>query len=457
MADKRHVAVIDIGKTNAKLAIVDWRDWREVAVRTMPNRVLAGPPYPHFDIEGIWRFLLDSLRELNADHPVGTISITTHGASAVLLDSEGELALPMLDYEHEGPDETASDYDAMRPPFGETGSPRLPMGLNLGSQIFWQMKEFPREFAAVRTILTYPQYWGFRLTGIATTEMTSLGCHTDMWDPWNGSFSSMVQQVGWSELMAPVRKAGDVLGTINPVIARATGLSKDAAVLCGIHDSNASLYPHLLARAAPFSVVSSGTWVICMAIGGDAIEPDPARDTLVNVDAFGDPVPSARFMGGREFDLLMAGGRAQASTDDISRVLDKAVMHLPAVENRSGPFQGRVARWTVDERTLNQGERYAAVSFYLALMTTECLSLTGAAGPVIVEGPFAKNGLFCDMLSAATGREVIVSGASSTGTSVGAAMLSVREETGIGNTGQLVDRRADKAMVRYANGWRRPG
>ena len=41
-------------------------------------------------------------------------------------------------------------------------------------------------------------------------------------------------------------------------------------VLTGIHDSNASLLPHLIDRKPPFAVVSTGTWVIAMAIGGGA-------------------------------------------------------------------------------------------------------------------------------------------------------------------------------------------
>ncbi|TCD15265.1 FGGY-family carbohydrate kinase [Oricola cellulosilytica] len=454
MTGKRYVAVIDIGKTNAKLALVDRRAWREIAVRTIPNRVLPGPPYPHSDIEGIWRFLCGALRELNSQHPVGAISITTHGASAVLLDGDGELALPMLDYEHDGPDQLARDYDAVRPPFSETGSPRLASGLNLGAQIFWQSRSFPREFAKARSIVTFPQYWAYRLTGIATTEMTSLGCHTDLWNPWDGSFSSMVEKQGWSNLIAPVRKAGDVLGTIKPEIARATGLSADVSVLCGIHDSNASLYPHLLTRAAPFSVVSSGTWVICMAIGGEAIAPDPARDTLVNVNAFGNPVPSARFMGGREFDRLMQGGPAKASAAEVARVLDEGIMHLPAIENRSGPFQGKDARWNGNVAALSPGERCAAISFYLAMMTAECLSLTGAKGPVIVEGPFAKNRFFFEMLSVATGRSAIASGASATGTSVGAAMLAARAVSRATDSILEVDCGPHGAMGRYADRWR---
>ena len=47
--NKGHVAVIDIGKTNAKLALVDVSDLSEIAVITRPNRVVSGPPWPHFD------------------------------------------------------------------------------------------------------------------------------------------------------------------------------------------------------------------------------------------------------------------------------------------------------------------------------------------------------------------------------------------------------------------------
>ena len=44
------IAVIDIGKTNAKVVLVDGEDFREVAARTMPNGVVEAAPYPHFEI-----------------------------------------------------------------------------------------------------------------------------------------------------------------------------------------------------------------------------------------------------------------------------------------------------------------------------------------------------------------------------------------------------------------------
>ncbi|MET1414336.1 FGGY family carbohydrate kinase [Roseibium sp. HPY-6] len=294
----RHVGVIDIGKTNLKVAVVDLACETEIGVVTRPNRVLPGPPYPYFDLAGHWDFVCDALRALNEEHGIEALSVTTHGASVVLLNRDGDLAAPMLDYEFDGPDTLAAEYDLIRPDFDETGSPRLSMGLNLGAQLHWQLKSDPDLLDRIATVLTYPQYWTYRLTGVLANEVTSLGCHTDLWSPAGNRYSSLVTNLGLTEKMAPVKKAGDQVGKLLPQVAECTGLAENTPAICGIHDSNASLYPHLLRRNPPFSVVSTGTWVIALAVGGDDVVPDPQRDTLINVNAFGDPVPSARFMGG---------------------------------------------------------------------------------------------------------------------------------------------------------------
>ncbi|RWX57954.1 carbohydrate kinase, partial [Mesorhizobium sp. M4B.F.Ca.ET.089.01.1.1] len=131
---------------------------------------LTDGPYPQHDIECLWTFILDSLAELHREQRIDAISITTHGATAVLVDAGGGLALPVLDYEFSGPDEFAEDYDLIRPPFVETGTPRLPAGLNIGAQLFWQQRRFPAEFAKAAAIVMYPQYWALRLTGVAVNE-----------------------------------------------------------------------------------------------------------------------------------------------------------------------------------------------------------------------------------------------------------------------------------------------
>jgi sugar (pentulose or hexulose) kinase len=424
-ASFRRIAVLDIGKTNAKVVILDAETGAEIAARRTTNTVLKSGLYPHYDIDALWAFMIESLKSFSTTPGFDAISITTHGASAVLLDEAGELALPALDYEHAYPAEISAAYDRLRAPFSETFSPGLSGGLNVGAQIHYQKTAFPEQFANVRTILTYPQYWAYRLTGVAANELTSLGCHTDLWNPGAGNYSSLVDRLAIHDLMAPVRSAFDTLGPVLPEIAGKIGLPGLVPVYCGIHDSNASLLPHLIDNEAPFAVVSTGTWVICFAVGGDLAHLDPTRDALANVDAYGRAVPSSRFMGGREFEMLSAviGSVDQTSVDAaLGAVIRKGMMLLPNVVDGSGPFPGKRVRWLSDAEA-TPAERQAAVSLYLALMTQACLALIGARGPIFIEGPFALNSAYQAALSSLTSADVIAL-PGSTGTSQGAALLT---------------------------------
>ncbi len=424
----RNVAVIDIGKTHAKLIVVDGESGEEVASRKMANRVLSAPPYPHYDIETLWNFIIEGLAEFREQPGYQAISITTHGASAALLNARGELALPVLDYEHSYPDDIQKAYAALRPPFGETFSPALPMGLNIGAQLHYQKTAFPDAFADVTDILTYPQYWAYRLTGVKANEATSLGCHTDLWQPGKATFSSLPETLGIAGLLAPVRSAFDTLGPVLPEIASRTGIDGDMPVYCGLHDSNASLLPHLMVRKGPFSVVSTGTWVICFGVGARLETLDPARDTLVNVDAFGKPVPSSRFMGGREFEILTAGIATPSEAElgaALERVLAGDILYLPNAADGSGPYPGKKGYWLNEPQ--GEAERYVAASLYAAMMTATCLSLVGNAQTTIVEGPFGRNRIYTQSLAAITGSNVLVTDSNSpSGTALGAALLATR-------------------------------
>jgi sugar (pentulose or hexulose) kinase len=451
-----HIAVIDIGKTNAKVALVDLNDLSEIAVATRPNKVLAGPPWPHFDVDAHWEFLLDALKNFHAQHRVDAISITTHGACVALLDISGNLAAPILDYEHYGPENIAIEYDEIRPSFSETGSPRLPFGLNVGAQLYWMLGQDIGLLDRTHCIVTYPQYWGHRLTGVAATDITSLGCHTDLWNPYQNQFSSLVKSLAIQNKIAPTCLPSTVLGRILPVIANRTGLSVDTLVYSGIHDSNASLLPHLKNNEPPFSVVSTGTWVISMSIGGKQPELDPADDTLINVNAFGDPVMSARFMGGREYEMVVGDFTVEPSASEIKEVLKEAIMLLPAVVPDAGPFMGMQSVWKSPEPNLGSGQRAAAVGFYLSLVTARSLELIGHEGPIIIEGPFARNRCFLMMLSVAAGCEVKAMD-SATGTSAGAALLAsfdIKAKWSFNEKINIVPTQFFDLMERYAKQWR---
>jgi sugar (pentulose or hexulose) kinase len=98
------------------------------------------------------------------------------------------------------------------------------------------------------------------------------------------------------------------------------------------------------------------------------------------------------------------------------------VIVTPGIVPGCGPYPGATHRVVNAPGGLEPDEAHVAASLYAALMTRACLDLAGAAGPIVVEGPFARNDLFWEALSRATGRPVLPVGGS-TGTSLGAAML----------------------------------
>lgn len=427
----RHIAVLDIGKTNAKVVILDAATGAEIAAVKTGNAVLQDGLYPHYDVEALWQFTLQALSGFAVVPGFDAISITTHGASAALLDANGNLALPVLDYEHAYDGAIRTEYDRLRPDFAESFSPPMSAGLNLGAQLHYQKNVFPEAFAKVATILAYPQYWAFRLTGVAANEVTSLGCHTDLWLPQTAEYSPLVDRLGIRALMAPLRSAFDALGPISPAIAAEIGVGADIPVYCGIHDSNASLLPHLIGREAPFTVVSTGTWVVNFAVGGDMAHLDPRRDALANVDAYGRAVPSSRFMGGREYEVLskaIGAVASEAAERALPGVIERHMMLLPNVAPGSGPFPGQRMAW-LNDADATAAERSAAAGLYLAMMTAACLDLIGAGGSIVVEGPFALNRIYIAGLALLTGLGVTAL-PGSTGTSLGAALL-----TGIAPTG----------------------
>ncbi|KQW51761.1 L-fuculose kinase [Pelomonas sp. Root662] len=420
----RGTVVLDIGKTNAKLTLIDAAGKTLAEART-PNTVKRDGPYPHHDTERLWAWMLGQLRELSALAGIRAIVPVTHGATAALIDDAG-LVLPVLDYEHvPGDAADAARYAALRPAFAESGSPQLPAGLNLGRQLEWLQAHFPAEFARARHVLMYPQYWAWRFSGVAASEVTSLGCHTDLWRPAEGAWSSLVECRGWQHLFPPRRDAWARLGALRADVVADTGLPADCEIVCGIHDSNASLLRHLLTlqQSGPCTVLSTGTWVIAAALGSATRPLDEAQDMLANCNVFGDAVPCMRFMGGREFGVIAGEQPATFAAEDVERLIARQTMALPCFAETGGPFAGRVGR--VDGALPEtDAERAALATLYVVLMTDHCLASLGASGRVVVEGAFTANAWFGPLLAGLSeGRDVTVSDDSS-GTTCGAWLLT---------------------------------
>jgi sugar (pentulose or hexulose) kinase len=418
------IAVLDIGKTHSKLALVD-SDGRVTEGPSRANAVEKSTGMRSLDVAGIEGWLIDSLRALAGRNDISAIVPVAHGATAAYLRN-GRLATPVLDYESEPPGEVLSTYRAMRDPFDETFSPPLPMGLNLGAQLFWQEQATPALRDQDVSILPWPQYWAWFLSGVMASEVTSLGCHADLWMPDAQTFSRLAKAQGWDKRFALQRRAGEILGRIQPQLAEATGLSPQCEVHCGLHDSNAAL---LAARGIgavagrEFALVSTGTWFVAFSSGASTWPAlDPARDTLANVDVEGRAVPSSRFMGGREYEAITGADFSQAATiDDAKALVSRGVTTRPSFAPGSGPFP--TAKGAVIGETKTPGERAALASLHLALMTHTSLDLIGAKGPVVLEGRFAADPVFPMALASLRAPAPVLVSERADGIALGAARL----------------------------------
>ena len=426
--DRSLVAVLDIGKTNAKLVVADPRSGEQIWSRASSNQPLAGAPYLAIDATAIEAFVLAALRDAACRAKIGVIVPVAHGACAALVTAEG-LALPVMDYEEPALEDVAETYRALRDPFAETGSAFLPFGLNLGRQLYFLETRFPAQFAAARHLLLWPQYWAWRLCGALTSEVTAIGCHTDLWRPMSASFSALAERHGWARLVPPLRPAGAVIGAITRSVAAQTGLDPSTAVLAGIHDSNASFLRHRLAHrpGEPFVVVSSGTWTVILAAGGCAAPLDEARDCLLNVDALGEPIPTARFMGGREYAVIAGENPSTPTAADLEAVLAAGAVAWPCFTATGGPFQGRIGRIEGAEG-FGGATRTALAILYCALVADVSLDLLGSRGPIVVEGPFADNPLFGALLAAFRPTQLVSLSHDRAGTVGGALALVASEQ-----------------------------
>jgi len=412
---QRCVVVLDAGKTNAKLTLWDPAG-RPLAhrVRANGNHQTAG--YRALDANGIENWVIETLSEFARLGDLGTIIPVGHGAAAALILDDRLFAAPM-DYEQEFDTAERERYAAQRDSFRETGSPLLPQGLNLGMQLHY-LERLTRPWPDGLSIIPWPQYWAWRLCGVRASEVSSLGCHTDLWKPLKGEYSELAKCRGWSERMAPLRAAGEQLGYLSPEWTARTGAPKNCVVLCGLHDSNAALLAargHAQLRDSDATVLSTGTWFVAMRspnakISIDVSKLDEARDCLVNVDVQGRPIPSARFMGGRELELISQVSAQQLTNCEpqkligrLAALLDTGAAAMPTFAAGFGPYPRARGEWR--NKPHDAGDQRAIAGLYLALMADACLDLVDSRDTLLIEGRFAEAVIFVGALAALRPRQ----------------------------------------------------
>ena len=414
-----NIAVLDIGKTNIKFAVFGAAGDVKFE-HQIPNVVLPGPPYPHVDVEKIWAFLGASLREASKSLDIHTLVPTTHGATGAVMTGDG-LVLPIMDYEFAGLQAIAEPYGKLRDEFNKTFSPDMSFGLNWGRQLAWQKWHNGAAFEKATAIVAYPQYWVWRLTGKFANDLCSLGCHTDLWLPLENRPSGLAEALGVAALLSPIEPPWQNMGNIQPKVADAFGLKYDIKVLCGIHDSNASLLPYLSENENPLTILSTGTWAVAMALGHSLSGLRRDMDMNANIDAVGRATACARFMGGREFAVIAGDCSDEPSMKGIQRLIRDRVIALPSFSPSGGPYSKHKGE-IIGECAAK--DRSNLATLYCALMCNVILNnLDALHGDIIVKGNFAHNSALTGILAQMRPRQRIFVSVAQNSTAHCAALL----------------------------------
>jgi sugar (pentulose or hexulose) kinase len=453
--------VLDVGKTLSKASLWNERGGFET-VRSRPNhRLTAGASFT-LDFAGIERWLKEVLGEFAQLGPVSAIIPVAHGAGLALV-RRGQLLCAPLDYEWAGVASDRIAYDKQRDAFASTGSPKLPGGLNLGVQLHWLDSLRRADFASAQ-IVPWAQYWAWLLSSVVASEVTSLGCHTDLWRPIERRPSDLAVRRGWAERLAPVRPAGSVLGTLTSEWVKRTGLSDQVEIYCGLHDSNAALLAarsHSELQGRDSTVLSTGTWFIAMRTPANGTADIPelpeTRDCLINVDAAGAPVPSSRFMGGREIEMLIGN---ESSTVDVRGVLkihqaqaveavERGEMLLPSPLRGVGPFPNALQRATPPT---SDHDQTVAAHLYAALVADVSLDLIGSRDTLLIDGRFSQSPVFTRALATLRQESTVLVSNDENGVAHGALRLTQRNARAPAALEQVVPLPVE--MAEYRARWR---
>ncbi len=387
------IAVFDIGKSNKKLVCFN-REYRMVLEQSVRlDEIPDEEGFPSEDPARLQAFLTGSLEQLRLEgrfDPVA-VNFSAYGASLVRVDQEGIPLRPIDNYLKPYPSGITENFfdsyggkEAME---RKAASPFLG-NLNSGMQILRIRRYQPELFEKIRYFMHLPQWLASLVTGQFSSGLTSIGCHTLLWNFSTGHYLDWVEKEMILPKLAPILPETGAV----PVLWASSGMMAGT----GVQDSAAALIPYLLTFREPFILVSTGTWSVALNPFND--EPlskvELEQDCLCYLRTDGRPVKASRFL---------VGPRYESSLKRIALYfkMDPGIL-------ASMPFD---PHWVPEDLSSIefQPEKYASSSHaFHQLMhgivqkQERCIRLVlGKAPPghIFVDGGFSRNRVFLGMLS----------------------------------------------------------
>jgi sugar (pentulose or hexulose) kinase len=431
------IALLDIGKTNKKLFLLN-QEYRVVYEHTERfSEIEDEDGDPCEDLDRLRSFVLDSLHGLRELHQldVRAIQITSYGASLVYLDQQGEPLAPLYNYLKPYPeglmDEFYLRYGGREAVAAETASPVLG-SLNSGMQLYRFSKHQPDRFARLETALHLPQYLSWLITGKQVSDLTSIGCHTQLWSYPNQQYHVWLESEKLEDKLAPIVSSQ----TVYP----AKNLPWDCVVGVGLHDSSSALIPYLVSNEDPFVLLSTGTWCIALnPFDSTPLTQEELRlDCLCYMDYQGRPVKASR---------LFAGHEHEKQVSRIAKHFGQSPEAYPALPCNEEMLRDLLRRFTLTtEQDPEKGlavfggrsmdefgsgeEAYHMLMLDLTVAQYHALNRVlrnTQVSQIFVDGGFGRNEIFMTLLASAFPHHRVSAAALPQATSMGAA-LSIHSE-----------------------------
>jgi sugar (pentulose or hexulose) kinase len=412
------VAIFDIGKTNKKLFLFDeqyrivWEKSEQFAEIPDEDGDLCE------DVNGLRNWVTTSLAEVMAlpEFSVKAINFSTYGASLVYIDKDGQPLAPLYSYLKAYPapllrqffDTYGGEMNITR----QTASPSL-SSLNSGLQLYRFKHEQPEPYTKLAFALHLPQYVSYLVTGWPVSDLTSVGCHTMLWDFDRQAYHKWVTDEGLDAHLAPIVPSDSAqLMTVDTATVQ---------VGVGLHDSSSALIPYLASFQEPFVLISTGTWCVSMnPFNNRPLTPEELQYDCLNFMHYkGQPVKAARLFAGYEHEQQTKRLAEQfgVPTDQYKRVAYKPEIIEQLRQRASQVTTGADARG--DQLLSMKGSLFgqrdpaeftsydeAYHQLMLDIMAQQLIStnLVLAGSPVkriFVDGGFGKNPIYMNLLATA--------------------------------------------------------
>jgi sugar (pentulose or hexulose) kinase len=425
------IAIFDVGKTNKKLFLFD-EHYRIVYEKTLQfTETVDEDGDACENLEALTAWGRDSLKELSEiqQFDIKALNFSAYGASFVHIDEAGKPVAPLYNYLKPFPENLKKkfygDYGGELPVSMITASPVLG-NLNSGMQLYWLKYNHPEIFSRIHYALHLPQYLSYLVTGEAYSDITSIGCHTGLWNFPQDSYHEWVLREGIAEKMAPLYSSSDT------VDARA--FWKDFKVGIGLHDSSAALIPYLACFSEPFILISTGTWCITLNPFNKhpLTENELRQDCLCYMSYRGEPVKASRLFAGNEHEIEIKRLAAHfKKPNDFYKTVeyDEKIVTALAGTKPLAPAHSALREIKFAERDLWEFKDYKTAYHRLILdimwqqlASTKLVIQDENVNRIFVDGGFSKNSIYMHLLAEAFPEMEVYAASVAQATAVGAAL-----------------------------------